>query len=126
MPLARSRLHYAAAALVVIALGLATRPLKHVAETVSSALGDALYGVLLYLLFAIVFPRLRPVWLFIVATLAAWAVEASQLAPPPWLDAFRHTALGGLSVGGTFSVGDLGCYLAGTAAAFWLERRARQ
>ena len=105
----------------MIALGLLTRPLKQVAESVGSALGDALYGVLLYLLFAIAFPRLRPVWLFLVATVASWLVETSQLTHPLWLDTFRHTTLGALSLGGTFSVGDLACYLAGTTAAFCLD-----
>ena len=125
-PLKRSRLRSAAAALLVIALGLLTRPLKHINDAVGSALGDALYAVLLYLLFALFFPRLRPAWLFLLATLAAWLVEASQLVHAPWLDAFRHTTPGALMLGGTFSVGDLVCYLAGTTAIFCGESLLRR
>lgn len=118
---ARSRWHYALVALVVVALGLATRQLKHVNDAVGSALGDALWAALVYLLLVLVFPRLRPVWALCSATAIAGIVEVSQLWHVSWLDTLRRTTLGALAVGGTFSIGDLWCYLAGTMGVFLVE-----
>lgn len=118
----RVRLPYAATALGVILLGLATRLLKRVADELGSALGDALYAALLYLLLVVAFPRLRPGHALVISTAVAWVVEVSQLWRPEWLEAVRRTTPGALALGGTFSVGDLWCYLAGTLTAFLVER----
>ena len=118
---ARSRLWYTLTACVVVALGLVTRPLKPFADAFVSAFGDALYAVLVYLLIGVALPRLRPLWVFFAATFLAAGVEVGQLFHPAWLSAVRRTLVGGLALGGTFSVGDLWCCLAGTLIAFGCE-----
>lgn len=118
----RSRPVYAGAALLTVGLGLATRPLKHVWDAGGSALGDALWAVLVYLLLGIAFPRLCAWRVAIAATLVAWAVEFSQLWHPAWLNTLRRTTFGALAIGGTFSVGDLCCYTVGTMTIYIVER----
>jgi hypothetical protein len=118
----RSRLIYGFTALVIVILGLATRPLKHYVEFVGSALGDALYAALIYVLIGIALPHLRPSLVLIAATSITWIVEISQLWHTAWLDTVRQTTLGALALGGTFSFGDLGWYLLGTVTAALIEQ----
>jgi hypothetical protein len=118
----RSRLRYSLIALAIVILGLATRPLKYYSEFVGSALGDALYAALIYILIGIAWPRLRPSLTLIAATSLTWLVEVSQLWHTAWFDAVRQTTLGALALGGTFSFGDLGWYLLGTVTATLVEQ----
>ena len=123
----RSRRAYALWIPVVIALGLLTRPLKHYADALGAALGNAFYGVLIYLLIALALPRLRTVPTLVVATAICWVIEISQAYHTPGLDTFRHTLVGALTIGGTFHVHDLWCYLGGTVGMAlvegWVRRR---
>lgn len=118
----RLRLSCGLIALVIVTLGLATRPLKHYSEFLGSALGDALYAALIYILIGMALPRLRPSLVLITATLITWMVEVSQLWHTAWFDAVRRTTLGTLALGGTFSFGDLGWYLLGTVTAALVEQ----
>lgn len=112
-------------AAITIVLGLGTRPLKRHYETVGSALGDALWALMVFLLFGALFPKLSLRWLALSALMIAFLVETSQLWHTPWLDALRHTTLGALAIGGSFSVEDLLCYTVGVASGVLLEKRSR-
>jgi hypothetical protein len=50
-----------------------------------------------------------------IALAVAFAVEVSQLYHAPWIDAIRHTTLGGLALGFGFLWSDLICYTIGVA-----------
>lgn len=112
-------------AVATIVLGLGTRPLKRHYETLGSALGDALWALMVFLLLGSLFPKLPLKWLALSALMIAFLVETSQLWHPLWLDSLRHTTLGALAIGGSFSVEDLLCYTVGVAGGVLLERRYR-
>lgn len=64
----------------------------------------------------------RPLKRQVEALAIACLVEFSQLWHTPWLEALRHTTLGALAIGGSFSWGDLGCYAAGIALGALLSK----
>lgn len=121
----QTRVRWGALALVCIPLGLATRPLKRHFDSLGSALGDALWALLVFALLGLFFPRLTWRVQAAVALAVSWLVEVSQLWHTPWLEAIRHNTLGALAVGGSFSFGDLGCYAAGVAVGCVLSRGLR-
>ena len=58
-----------------------------------------------------------------MALALAVLVEVSQLWHFPWLIALRHTRLGALAIGGSFSFGDIVCYATGIALGALFARR---
>jgi Protein of unknown function (DUF2809) len=117
-----ARARWGALALACVPLGLATRPLKRQYEALGSALGDALWALLVFALVGVAFPRWSLAWRAALALGIAVLVEVSQLWHTPWLEALRHNTLGALAIGGSFSFGDLGCYAAGIAGGCLLDR----
>lgn len=117
------RLRRLGLAAITIVLGLGTRPLKRHYETVGSALGDALWALMVFLLLGALFPKLPLKWLALSALMVAFLVETSQLWHTPWLDSLRHTTLGALAIAGSFSVEDLLCYTVGVVFGLLLEKR---
>jgi hypothetical protein len=120
---------YAAAAGLVIALGLGSRaeavPLPPAAR---DAAGGALWALLVFVGLGLLLPRARTAAVAGLAAGVAAAVECSQLYRAPWADALRGTALGRLALGDTFDWGDLPAYLLGIAvgaAAEWGAGRWR-
>lgn len=117
------RAKWLALAGLCIPLGLATRPFKRHFDALGSALGDALWALLVFSLVCAALPA-WPLSRRVLLTLGlAWLVEISQLWHAPWLDALRHTKLGALAIGGSFSLGDLACYAVGIALGALLARR---
>lgn len=87
----RDRMRLAAAALVVISLGLLTRANIPLPALIATYGGDTLYATLVYLLVALLWPR-APRWCVgLLAFGLCIAVELSQLAHAPWLDVLRDT-----------------------------------
>ena len=110
------------AAFAVLVLGLLTRPARaFLPAEVTGNVGDALYALLVFLLVALAFPRLVPMRVFALAFGFCALVETSQLYQAAWINALRHTLLGGLILGYGFSWGDLAAYFVGALAgyAFW-------
>jgi hypothetical protein len=122
LKVSRNRGRYALLILITIALGLATRPLKLVAESLGSALGDALWAIMVYLMLCAAFPKLAAWRIFVAALLISYIVEASQLSHNVILVAIRNNPLGGLAIGGSFSLTDLACYTVGAGLVFWLDK----
>ena len=115
------RLYLFLAALTVAA-GLSTRKLRAVISPYwAGNLGDALWAVLVYLLWGILLPSARPRVVAALAATTATLVELSQLYRAPWIDAIRRTTLGGLVLGYDFVAGDLVCYYAGVALCLLCE-----
>jgi hypothetical protein len=123
----RSRPAYAAAVLVVIALGLWSRSdAAGLPWAVAKYAGDALWGLVVFLGVGLALPGLPTRAAAGLAAAFAAAVEASQLVHAPWLDAARGTLPGGLVLGtpaATFAWADVAAYLAGIAAGAVAERR---
>ena len=127
----RDRRLYAAVALLVLVLGLATRPLRHVLPPgVAENTGDTLWAVFVYLLAALVWRQVPTRTLAVGVALFSAAIETSQLYSAPWIDRIRDTTLGGLVLGYGFSWGDLLCYVIGVClcaiAEQWLARRGKR
>lgn len=121
----RSRLFYAASAVLIIALGLFLRsrfcPLGPFLVKYG---GDALWAALIYVLIRFCQPSMNAFKSAVVASGFAIAVELSQLYHEPWLDAIRVHRLGALVLGSTFNLPDIPAYAVGIAIAtlgdrFW-------
>lgn len=122
MVMQRSRSQYALWAVLTLAAGLATRPLRQVMDKAwAENLGDALWAMLVYWLLAWLWPRQAERRIAVGALLISYAVEVSQLFHPEWLEAIRRTTLGGLVLGWGFAWGDLVAYAVGVAVCYLLE-----
>jgi hypothetical protein len=123
----RSRATSLVLALLVVALGLASRSkaLPWPAFFAAYA-GDTLWALLVFLLVRFLAPTRPRLHVAAVALAFSFAVEVSQLFHPPWLDALRRTLPGRLVLGAGFLWSDLVCYSAGVLAGLGLETwRAR-
>jgi hypothetical protein len=76
---------------------------------------------MLYLGLGFIFPRLRIAALAAVALVLAYCVEFSQLYQAEWIDAFRKTFLGAVSLGSGFLWSDLVCYTVGCGAGVLVD-----
>lgn len=121
----RPRWVYALAALIVIALGLASRwDAVGLPWFFAKYSGDALWGLVVFISLAFLFPGFSTRVLAALAVAFACAVEFSQLFHPPWLDAIRANKLCGLVLGtpsSTFAWGDIAAYLVGIAFGVVVE-----
>jgi len=98
----------------VIGTGLLWRSgLIPLSDFVSKYGGDALWAVVVFLCFGIVFPRSATVRIGLAAVCFAWGVEFLQLYHSPWLDGVRSTRPGRLVLGSMFNSPDLLAYVVG-------------
>jgi hypothetical protein len=118
------RLRYAIATLIVIALGLSTRPLKPTFPATMDALGDALWSAMVYLAISTLFPTVRRSRRVTFALTFSYLIELSQLHHSPWIDHLRSTTLGHLALGSDFDPVDLLWYTLGVVSAAALNRAA--
>lgn len=122
----RARLTYLACALATIVVGLAVARAGHALPTaLRDKLGDALWAVMIFWLTGVVAPRGAPWYRGIIAVVACFAVELSQLYHAPGIDALRSTTLGHLVLGNGFDAIDLVAYTIGVIVAVILERVVR-
>jgi hypothetical protein len=119
----RSRALLAAIAALLIVVGLATRRLPTAfPELVGRYGGDTLWAALVYFLCALARPAASPRRLASTAFAFSVLVELSQLLRWPWLSTLRSTRMGSLVLGHGFLWTDIGCYAAGIACAFALDK----
>ena len=112
------RTAFAAAAILLIGIGLLTRvPLIPWPAEIAKYPGSALWGAMVFCVIGACLPRLAVVPMMMLAFVIAAAVEASQLWHPAWLDAFRRTIIGVLLLGRYFSFADIAAYAVGIGAA---------
>jgi hypothetical protein len=83
--------------------------------------GSILWGAMVFLLVAIVAPRLSRRNLALISAVIAVCVELFRLAHAPWLDDFRLTLAGALLLGRIFSLWDILAYGAGIGFAMLLD-----
>lgn len=112
----RTRLVYGILALGVMASGLLWRsPVIRLSGFASKYGGDAIWALMVFCFFAILFPRLSPLRLTLLSLGFAWAIEFSQLYHADWIDRIRSTRIGALILGNIFHAPDLLAYLFGVA-----------
>ncbi|WP_332302503.1 ribosomal maturation YjgA family protein [Rhizobium sp. GR12] len=85
--------------------------------------GSVLWGAMVYLLLAAVFPARWHGHEVHVAILVVVVVELIRLIHFPALDAFRATTTGALLLGRVFSLWNIICYLGGIGAASLIAGR---
>ncbi len=115
---ARSRFVYALLIALVIALGLASRAVffqAYLPTFINEYAGDTLWALTAFLGFGFLFPQLATGRVAGLALSFAVLIEVSQLSHASWLEALRHTRLGGLVLGFGFLWSDLVCYAVGIA-----------
>ena len=124
---ARSRWRYAAATLVTIAVGLASRSYRaYLPWWLAKNAGDALYATMVFFGFGFLAPLASTARIALAATAFCFAIELSQLYRAPWIDAVRETLPGRLILGQGFHAFDLVCYVIGVALGAGLERGLRR
>ncbi len=118
-----ARVRYVLLAIVTIAAGLAVH--FHGAAlpgAVRDVLGDALWAALIFWVVAAVAPRADRRVLVLTALVICFAVELSQLLRTEWLEVWRSTTFGHLTLGSDFDARDLAAYCVGVFAAGILGR----
>ena len=105
----RSRLCYAGGIILLIALGLGSRRISWVPD----AFGDALWAMMVYCCWRIIFIRKQKLFSAAAALITSCAVEFSQMLSMPWLVRLRSTFLGHMLLGQGFLWTDLLAYTIG-------------
>lgn len=114
----RSRLLLFLGCVAVILVGMASRRFPHLFPAVLGKYpGDALWAWMVFLGVAFLRPRASTVRLTLVAFTVSCVDEFSQIYQAPWINAIRHTAVGHLVLGSTFSWFDMVAYAAGVSLA---------
>ncbi len=110
-----------------IALGMATRKLGFLfPDFIAVYGGDALWALMVYWGFGLLFPKKSPWTIFMMATGFSFFIEFSQLYQADWINALRRNPFGALVLGNTFVWTDLLCYSAGTILGFGIESFTRR
>ncbi|GGF71173.1 hypothetical protein GCM10010912_15440 [Paenibacillus albidus] len=118
----KAKLVYLGAVLAAIVLGLLTRNFaEHLPRFVSLHFGDALWAVMIYCGFRLLWTRQAWPVAVILSLLFCFGIECSQLYQAEWINAWRATVLGGLILGKGFLWLDLVRYTAGIGAASLLD-----
>lgn len=125
-PAARRRRVVGIALATVIAVGAASRTAGLGVPLVGKELGGVLWAAMFYLITIFVAPHLPPASAAAVAFGFAAGTESLQLYNAPWIEAARANRLGGLLLGHSFAWRDIGCYVAGTLAAWAADRRVME
>ena len=122
-PATRRRAAAGAAMAATIALGLASRRWPGaLSDAFGKYPGDALWATMVLLGWCALRPRARLREVAALAALTCLAVEVAKLWQAPWLVAFRHTTVGHLLLGRSFSWQNLVAYGVGVLAGATLAR----
>jgi len=118
----RNRLIYLVTALLTIVLGLLSRKYSiYMPEVINTYLGDALWALMIYQFFAIIFYKREIKQITLFAIIFCYLIEISQLYHAPWIDAIRNTRLGGLILGFGFLWSDILAYSFGVTFGLFVE-----
>jgi hypothetical protein len=104
----RNRLLYFLFVVFTLLSGLASRHFAALLpQWVNIYLGDALWSLMVFLMFGLIF-RFRQSWWIAIATLVfSYSIEISQLYHAAWIAAIRATRIGGLVLGFGFLCSDM-------------------
>jgi hypothetical protein len=113
----KSRLKYLICAILIMAIGLASRYFSTPDSFIYMHVGDVLWAMMIYFGFRFLNPRQvykTSAW---IAITFCFLIEISQLYQAEWLNAIRRTTLGGLILGFGFLWSDLVGYCVGVFLA---------
>lgn len=114
---------YLALVIIVMLLGLSSRHFAvFLPNIINLYLGDALWALMIFFLFGILFRVRETHWIATLAFLFSFGIETSQLYHSPWIDALRQTTLGGLVLGYAFLWRDLVSYSLGIGIGILVDR----
>jgi Protein of unknown function (DUF2809) len=85
--------------------------------------GDAIWAGMIYFGFRMITSQISARKSFIYAMIFCFLIEFLQLYHAPWIDAIRHTQLGGLILGFEFLGSDLAAYTIGILAVFIIDNQ---
>ncbi|HBE67864.1 MAG TPA: DUF2809 domain-containing protein [Planctomycetaceae bacterium] len=118
----RRRSWYFLAAIVAVALGLASRRFRASIPTfLGEYAGDTLWALMVFCVIGCFLPHAKVLYRAILAYAFSCTVEFSQLYHAPWIDAVRSTTLGSLVLGHGFLATDLVCYGVGIVTGAVVE-----
>lgn len=118
MPIGRTRGRYLLALAAIIALGLLSRRVAWLPNSV----GDMFWAMMVFCLVRLLFIRWRTLLVVATALGIAFAVEFSQLISWPWLCQFRSTFVGHMLLGQGFMWQDLVAYVIGVVLILVLDK----
>lgn len=116
------RLWYVGATILWMLIGLASRRYTESGDFIHDYLGDAIWAGMIYLGFKMFFPTLSAQKAAFLSLFFTYSIEISQLCQAAWLNALRHTTLGGLVLGFGFLWSDLVMYFLGIMAAMLVDK----
>lgn len=117
----RNRWIYLILTLSVMVMGLLSRKVDGLPLVIEKYSGDILWALMVYLGIAFLFNKQSIKIVAFITFLFSWGIEVSQLYHAPWIDAIRHTTLGGLVLGYGFLWSDLVCYGIGIAIGIGID-----
>ena len=117
-----NRIPYVIVVIVIVLLGLLSRKFSSwIPQIINLYLGDALWALMVYFIVKVFFPHWSIVKVGLAGLAFCFIVELSQLFQAPWLNAIRHTTLGGLVLGFGFLWSDMLAYSLGILTGAGLE-----
>ena len=111
----RNRLHYAMFTGVVIIAGCASRSAlsESWAPFFVDYAGDTLWALMVFLGVGFLLPKISTTVVALMVLAFSFSVECSQLYHAGWIDSFRNTFIGAVTLGSGFLWSDFACYTAG-------------
>jgi len=121
---ARKRTDYLIVMTLVIIIGLPTRLIpQHMPDFMVTYGGDTLWALMIFMIFALIFPKRPTPHIALFALAIAWGIEFSQLYQADWINDFRATRIGGLLLGHGFLMSDIIVYLLGIGIGVLIDNR---
>ena len=104
----RKRPWYLLALVMVVVFGLASRRYPGILPAALGKYpGDALWALMVFLGWGIVFPKSSTVRILLYALVTSYCVELGKLYQAPWINHVRDSTIGHLIFGSTFSWGNM-------------------
>jgi hypothetical protein len=109
-------------AIIVIIAGLSSRRYPELfPEKFAKYPGDALWTVMVFIIWGTVLPRKSTFLISLLALATSFIIEFSQLYQVPWLQSIRMTYPGHIVFGSGFAWTDMLAYITGIIIAFFSE-----
>ena len=102
-----NKLSYFSYTIVVMLIGLASRRFSTAGSFIYDNLGDALWAAMIYFGVRFLFTKVPKKTSAVVALSFCFFIELTQLYQADWINALRHTTLGGLVLGSGFLWSDI-------------------
>jgi hypothetical protein len=116
-----NRLHYFFLTIISLLTGYFSRQNTEGGTFIHDYAGDAIWAGMIYFGFRFLLPKAPLKSSVLYTLLFTFCIEISQLYQADWINAIRHTKLGGLVLGFGFLWSDLWMYAIGIALAFLLD-----